>query len=300
VARTPADRSTSQPSLREHLAQVPAWLKPEAPAHIAQAVSAVLAPGGWEQLRATDPAREEGSKNLAMNLPLSIRDAIKAAHEEQAAAAKKAGRDEVSLTAKVNEGLVAFLEGRFVPVQRPLRKAAQPEARRNLNVTASALLQRQAAEKAQQIASDPRRGAAWVASEWLMHEYGLGPYAQDLRPVLEKGGQRNFQMPTRIRDLVRSLSAASGDSADDIINEGYQAFLDGRFDPQPVVWQEADQADMGLLKVHPNNALFEQVQAACKGRPGLGSLYGPSRVAIDYLLDQLGIDPEAPADTTAG
>lgn len=294
MARIPADRARS--TAREQLAEVPAWLRPEAPAYLAEAVSAVLAPGGWEQLKATDPSRDEGSKNLPISLPVSLRDDIKAARKAEEEAALKAGRKVVSLTAKVNEGFAAYLDGRFTPLARPARKTAQPEARANLNVTASALLQRQVKEKVQRTVSDPRRGAAWVATEWLMHSYGLGPYAHGARPVLPKGSQRNFQVPSRVRELIRELSAASGDAADDIINEGYQAFLDGAFDPQPVVWAEADQADMGLLKVRPNNELFERVQAACKGRPGLGALYGPSRVAIDYLLDQLGIDPQAPAE----
>lgn len=294
MARTPADRSRSRssaPSLREQLAEAPAYLMPEAPDYIGEAIRAVLAPGGWEQLKGTDPILE-GSKNLALNIPVSLRDQIKAAHA--------ADESKMSLTAKVNEGFVAYLEGRFEPLPRPVRRAATQEARVNLNVTASAVLQRQVKDLVQQTVDDTRKGAAWVAVEWLMFQYGLGVYASPGRPVLAKGAQRNFQMPSRIRDMIRELSAASGDRVDDIINEGYQVFLDGSFDPQPVTWPEADRDDMGWLKVHPNDELFERVQQACKGRPGLGALYGPSRVAIDYVLDQLGIDPEAPADPVAG
>lgn len=298
MARIPADRARSTaPSLREQLAEAPAYLKASAPAHIAEAIGAVLAPGGWEHLRATDTSLDEGKKNLALNIPTSLRDEIRAAHAADAS--------KMSLTARVNEGFTAYLEGRFEPVRRAGHvylegrfdpESGKTEPRVNMNVTASALLQRQVKEKVQRSQPDKRKGPAWVAVEWLMSEYGLGAYAEGARPVLAKGTQRNFQVPARIRDLIRKLSAASGDRVDDIINEGWQAFLDGSFVPQPVTWLEADRAEMGWLAVHPNDELFERVQAACKGRAGLTALYGPSRVAIDYLLDQLGIDPQAPAE----
>ncbi|AKZ60795.1 hypothetical protein SAM23877_p086 (plasmid) [Streptomyces ambofaciens ATCC 23877] len=284
MARTPADRSTTRPSLRDGLAEVSAFVAGTQRADLAAFVDAALAPGGWEQLRATDPSRVEGSHNLAMNIPESIRDQIKAAAAADPAA--------TTLTAKVNEGLAEYLAGRFKMPRWVDRRSVQPEARVNLNVMASKLLSTQATEKIRQETHDRRASSARVAAEYLMFTYKLGRYAPGARVALPQGAERNPEVPRRVRDLIRELSAASGERVHDIVNEGFQKFLDGEFDPQPVVWSAEDAADMVPMRMRPNDALHDRVKEACKGHPVLNAKTGPNVLAIDYLLDQLGIEAD--------
>ena len=123
---------------------------------LARYIDEVLAPGGWEKLRATDPSRTEGSVNLAINIPESLRDQI-----WEAAKADPAG---TTLTAKVNEGLGEYLAGRFTMPEWVDQRSVQPEKRVNLNVSASRLLTVQASEKVREESGDRRASAARVAS----------------------------------------------------------------------------------------------------------------------------------------
>lgn len=285
MARTPADRSA--PTLRQHLAQASARLAAVESPELARYIDEVLAPGGWEKLRATDPSRTEGSVNLAINIPESLRDQI-----WEAAKADPAG---TTLTAKVNEGLGEYLAGRFTMPEWVDQRSVQPEKRVNLNVSASRLLTVQASEKVREESGDRRASAARVAAEYLMSVYRLGRYAEDYkqRPVLARGAQRNPEVPRRIRDQIRELAAASGDRVDDVVNEGLQKFLDGSFDPEPVVWRAEDMADMTPLRMHPNDDLFEQVKQACKAHAVLNAKTGPRTVAVAYLLEEFGLTGEA-------
>lgn len=279
MARTPADRSTH--SIRDTLTQASAKLAAVGSPGLAEAVDAVLAPGGWELLRGTDPSRTEGTeRNLAINIPETIRDQIRAAVAADA--------EMESVTAAVNHGYWLFLNGSFIPAGRQGRSVEGSGARVNLNVRPSGQMREQIVAAG--------HSAAAVASHYLMFRYGLGPYASDARKSLPKGAQRNPEVPRRIRDQIRAAAAASGDLVDDIVNEGFQKFLDGDFDPQPVVWRPEDAADMVPLRMHPDDDLFERVKQAVKDRPG--GVLRPAQLAIDYLLDQLGIDPETP-DTAA-
>lgn len=273
MARTPADRSAS--SIRATLTQASAKLSAVGSPGLAEAVDAVLAPGGWELLRGTDPSRSEGTeRNLAINIPETIRDQIRAAVNEDP--------EMESVTAAVNHGFRLFLNGSFTPAGRQGRSVDGSGARVNLNVRPSGQMRDQITQAG--------HSAAAVASHYLMFRYQLGPYAGGAREVLPKGAQRNPEVPRRIRDRIRELAAAAGDRVDDIVNEGFQKFLAGEFDPQPVVWSADDLADMVPLRMHPSDDLFERVKEAARKRPQ-GALR-PAQVAIDYLLDQFSIEAD--------
>lgn len=287
MARTPADRSA--PTLRQYLAQASARLTAVDSPELAAYVDEVLAPGGWEQLRATDPSRRsaEGKPNLAISLPKSIRDQIWEAFE--------ASSGGVPLTSVANEGLREYLAGRFTMPEWVDQRSVQPEERVNLNVRAPRELITQATEKIRRETGDNRASAARVAAEYLMFVFNVGRYAPGhrQRPMLARGAQRNPEMPRRVRDEIRRLAAASGDWVDDVVNEGFQKFLDGSFDPAPVVWRPEDMADMVVLKMHPNDGLFNQVKEACKTHPVLNAKTGPRTVAVAYLLEEFGLTGEA-------
>ncbi|MFD9249539.1 hypothetical protein [Streptomyces bottropensis] len=266
MARTP---DTFGPSLRTRLAQASAKLtEAQAPA-LAAAVDEILAPGGWETLRHTDPARsEQMDRNLAMNIPKVVRDEIVKAVEADPEAA--------SVTAVGNKGLVEYLAGRF---QMPERSGTHGYGgeRVNLNWRPMQSLRSQVEERGVSVAR--------VAVEYLMSRYEIGPYAQGARVSLPRGADRIPSLPRVVRDAIRKAAGVQGDDrVDDVVNEGLQKFLDGDFVPLAPVWSQEAREDMAPFKIRPNDGLYEKAGVKAKAL-GLRA----SQVAIDYLLEEYGI-----------
>lgn len=236
---------------------------------LAGAIDRALAPGGWAFLQYTDPMRSEGTETgLAITLLKTVHDEIVAAVE--------ADPEAPSVTAKINEGFNRFLDGQFTLPDRVGTKSAEGQQRSVLNVRPLGALARLVA----------KRGAvpARVAGEYLMSCYQLGPYAPDAMTVLPRGKERFPEVPRVVRDAIRAEADRTGWRTDDVINEGFQKFLDGEFDAQRPVWTQEARSDMVVMKVRPNDDLFEQVARAGKER-GLR----PMHVAVDYLLDEFEI-----------
>ena len=287
-------RSTNRtgPSVRSQLAQGSAWLKTDNaralaasagsggvdPAALAAAIDEVLAPAGWESLRSTDPSRSgETASNMNFLTSQDLRDEI-----EQAV---KDDPEVDSVTTAVNKGFRLFVAGLFTP-KEGVRQGPSSGRTVAVNFRPNSVLRRQV----QELGGKPSR----VAHHYLMFRYGLGLYAPE---VLPKGPQRNPYLPRVVRDAIRAAAAHSGDRVDAIVNEGFQKFLDGSFDPQPVEWPDGVAQDMVTLRMHPAEELFERVKAACAEHAVFNAKTGPNQIAVDYLMDQLGIAPDGTADT---
>ncbi|MFF7335482.1 hypothetical protein [Streptomyces sp. NPDC008150] len=228
----------------------------------ASAIDLVLAPNGWSRLRREDP-------NLGTNVPIGMDRALRAAIET-AVAADPAVR---SITAAVNDGFAAVLAGHFTPPEGAGLGITITD-RVNLNVRPDPELTAQVKARGLVVSK--------TAAHYLMHRYGLGPYAADARPKAPRGKQRNLEIPSAWRDVIRS-----GDSADDVINHGFEEFLAGSFDPVVTPWTSEQQDDLVILKVRPRDDLFDAVQEA--GRERKGGTLRPSQVAIAYLADEYGL-----------
>lgn len=227
-------------------------------------IDKALAPKGWVALRATDPAGAS-VPNLPISMDKTVRDQI-------VAAAQAAG---TSVTADVNEGYLGVLAGEYTP-RKPVRARYGAAAEKaNLNVTpARSLMQR--------VEEATGMSAANVAADYLMHKYGLGPYAADSAETPPApGAVRNPQVPRTVRDEIRARAKAADRMVTDDVNEGFQKYLAGKFTPEAPVW--SDTSDMVNLKMNPNDDLHLQV-ASAKG-------LRPAQVAIAYLLHKYGIDP---------
>lgn len=286
-------RSTDRtgPSVRSQLAQGSAWLKTGDaqalaaragtggvdPAVLAAAIDEVLAPAGWEVLRSTDPSRSgETATNMNFLTSEDLRDEI-----EQAV---KDDQEVDSVTTAVNKGFRMFVAGLFTP-KTGVRQGPSAGRTVAVNFRPNSVLRQQVQERG----GKPSR----VAYHYLMFRYGLGLYAPE---VLPKGPQRNPYMPRVVRDAVRAAAKGSGDQVDAIVNEGFQKFLDGSFTPQPVEWPAEVAQDMVPLRMHPAEDLFNRVQAACVEHAVFNAKTGPNQIAVDYLLDQLGIAPDGTVD----
>lgn len=113
-------------TMRDRLTTASARLREAGHADSADAVDAVLAPGGWTLLREQDAP-------FTTNLPLTMRSSLKAALK------KAADEANVTLTAVVTEGHRRVLDGSWQPPKatRVVRRGASAEEdpRAVLNVT---------------------------------------------------------------------------------------------------------------------------------------------------------------------
>ncbi|MEU6925483.1 hypothetical protein [Streptomyces sp. NPDC046631] len=228
-------------------------------------IDTVLAPRGWAALRATDP---EGTPGPNLQLLLS-----KTARDQIVAAAAAAG---TTVTDDVNEGFRLVLAGEYSP-RKPARARYGAAEKATLNVTPVLSLRQQVEERA-------GLSAANVAADFLMHKYKVGPYASgsaDTLPVT--GSVRNPQVPRAVRDQIRSRAKAAGRMVTDDVNEGFQKYLAGEFNPDAPVW--SDTSDLVNLRINPNDDLYVQVASANGLRP--------LQVAIAYLLHKYDVDPGA-------
>lgn len=113
--------------IRELLTPAPQILREAGHPRIAEAVEAVLAPGGWQELQA-----EGGEGVFTTNVPLTIRASLRDAIKD----ASKRSLKTRNLSALVSEGYGKVLEGSWMPPapSRPQRMAPG-DSRVVLNVT---------------------------------------------------------------------------------------------------------------------------------------------------------------------
>jgi hypothetical protein len=288
----------------------------------ADAVDAVLAPNGWwllvpEETAEPEPEAEETEqpkRNLPFSFPKHLRDKVNRSVKRDPLL-KHLPEKKRTLTLVVEKGFEEFLAGRFRPLPPLPGKQVHPEGVVNLNVRVKESLRKQA----QEAGAKPGN----IATQYLMFRYKLGRYAPDVREPLKRGALRLPEVPRWVRDEIRRGAQESGDWVNDLVNEGLQKFLDGTFEAFPRRWSEEDRQDMVPLSMNPNDDLYEQVQRvweqkqqeaesrwktlsaeeqAKEREQGMGKVsptvgwpypHGgvrPSQVAIDYLLDQFGID----------
>lgn len=260
-------------NLRTQLQAAAAHLRHDGEQDLAKAVRQVLLPGGWKNLRDTDQVGSE--TNLAIPLPRSIRDQIVTAAEQEL----------VTVTSVVNEGFEKFLAGEFEPQPRvrgrKLRTVGEDKV--NVNVRPNAALHGQVRESGVL--------PIYVAGDYLMSRFQLGPYAPDYAQPLIPGTLRNPMISRAVRDQIRERAAAAGRTVDQDIDEGFKKYLAGEFAPEDLSWPGGD--DLAGLKVKPNDELFDQVKAA--GRD-MKPAVRPMQVGLAYVMEKYSIDPAAAAE----
>ncbi len=279
--RPPNNRSSGRPprgprpvptnrSLRTELQAAASLLRDGGDLGYAEAVNAVLAPGGWKELRDTDTDGTE--TNMAIRIEQRYRDAV------VAAAAKR-----VTITSVVNEGFQKYLAGEFTPRPRVQGRRTTGEKVVNLNVRPNAALHGQVRESGVL--------PMHVAHDYLLFRFKVGPYAEGYTEPLPSGTDRVPMVPRAVRDLIRDKAAAIGHIVHDDMNEGFQKYLAGEFRPVAPEWPAG--VEMAPLKVRPNNDLFDEVKVAARSaRDGTPELR-PMQIGLAYVLEKYGIDPAA-------
>ncbi|MEU0837105.1 hypothetical protein [Streptomyces sp. NPDC005969] len=150
----PAKDTTLRPRLTAAATKLREINEPD----LADAIDTVLAPNGWGRLRRSEPSVSDSlDRNMAMRMPSDWREQIKA---------RASGNKLANL---VNEGLQAYLDGKFEPVAPPRAPRGVGEMV-NLNVRAKDALREAVAEQGD-------HSPALVAAAYLMSKYKVGPYA---------------------------------------------------------------------------------------------------------------------------
>jgi hypothetical protein len=130
----------------------------------ARDVEAVLAPGGWNWLRETEPTQSE-MVPLPLTMDRRLKDALAKAAEDTGTVP----------SAAVAEGYRAFLEGRFVPprVQRSRGSAGYSKTTMTVTVPKELRAEVSARIPAVQDKAGYRITLSSIAVEWLMEELGV-------------------------------------------------------------------------------------------------------------------------------
>ncbi|TXS51639.1 hypothetical protein [Streptomyces sp. t39] len=255
--------------LRRQLTQASAFLSENGAPQLAQAVDTVLAPGGWALIK---PAISSG-KNMAIAVPEALRD-------ELHAAAKAAGD---SLTDIVNEGFDLTVNGSYTPHIPARERGTVPKVLKNLNVTPDDTLRQQVKD----MGLEPTKAAL----DYLTFKYQVGRYAAGSSTPVGQGKDRNTNVPREVRDRIREAAAAAGRSATEDVNEGLAAYLAGNFASFPLSWPADVQDDMVVLKLRPNDDLYQQVMVAGRERAAeAGFTARPLQVGVSFLLSKYGIE----------
>ncbi|MFD7855245.1 hypothetical protein ACFV6B_13295 [Streptomyces microflavus] len=257
-------------SLRTELQAAASLLRDGGDLGYAEAVNAVLAPGGWKELRDTDTDGTE--TNMAIRIEQRYRDAV------VTAAAKR-----VTITSVVNEGFQKYLAGEFTPRPRVQGRRTTGEKVVNLNVRPNAALHGQVRESGVL--------PMHVAHDYLLFRFKVGPYAEGYTEPLPSGTDRVPMVPRAVRDLIRDKAAAIGHIVHDDMNEGFQKYLAGEFRPVAPEWPAG--VEMAPLKVRPNNDLFDEVKVAARSARGGAPELRPMQIGLAYVLEKYGIDPAA-------
>ncbi|WP_189846612.1 hypothetical protein [Streptomyces rubiginosohelvolus] len=254
-------------SLRTELQAAASLLHDGGDLELAQAVKQVLLPGGWKELRDTDEVGKD--TNMPIRIEQRYRDAV-----------MKAADQRVTITSIVNEGFEKYLAGEFTPRPRVQGRRATGEKVVNLNVRPNAALHGQVRESGVL--------PMHVAHDYLLFRFKVGPYAEGYTEPLPSGSDRVPMVPRAVRDLIRDRAAAAGRLVHDDMNEGFQRYLAGEFQPVAPEWPAG--VEMAPLKVRPNNDLFDEVKVAARSAsPELR----PMQIGLAYVLEKYGIDPAA-------
>jgi hypothetical protein len=127
-----------------------------------------------------------------------------------------------------------------------------------------------------------------------------------LKPATMSSGARNValymsgwvknRLEERAREIGREREPETAPLTvlGEIVEEGWQKFLDGAYEPLPPVRAPRGKAPVRVnLNVRPSNELRERVQEAC---PAASDLLGwdvtPGKVAASYLFDEFDITDE--------
>lgn len=125
-----------------------------------------------------------------------------------------------------------------------------------------------------------------------------------LKPPPVTSGQRTYglymasSVKKRLEDAARAIADKSGKAPltvlAEVVNEGWQKFLDGEFEPvKPVRAPRGKAPAKENLNVRPNNELRVRVEEAAKAASEeLGWEITPGKVAMSYLFDEFGISDE--------
>lgn len=272
---------------RVRLTTLSMWLKHPKPAdalfsraEFAEAVDAVLEPGGAEQLK----EEQQGNKNLALWISKDMKDAIVAACRE----AKEAGEGSGNLTDDVDRAFRLFVAGKFTP-RPPIRaKRGANIEKANLNVRPSGTFRDQAEELLEAKSAE----LGWkVTISRVAVSYLLDLYDIDEEEFTVKSGTGTvvrLQMPASLLTHFRKAEADSSDvSLDRLAEDAFRAALAGEFVPPKVPY--GSQKGQPRLNVWVDAALYEELRNAL---PVLSSQagypVGASSVATAWMKSQLG------------
>lgn len=152
---------------REQLVEAAFKLRRIGESELADVVDFVLTPKGWTWLGRLRSA--DGGVELNPNLPIRMEDSARAYIK---AAAEAAGD---RLADVVEECLLAFIEGRFIPTQTPRNVYGAKKKMSNLNVRPNKALRSQAEARCEDLTAELgwRVSVSPMLVQWFLQRYPI-------------------------------------------------------------------------------------------------------------------------------
>jgi hypothetical protein len=199
-------------SIRSHLAQTAAYLKEAGQYDRAQPIEAVLAPGGWKELRDSE---DRSPKPLPVYISPELKTALEQASEEF----------NWPLDALAEEGYRKVRDGEWLP---PKRTRGQGGARAVLTVHVDDLLHRTVHEMLPELTKKAGHQVshAGIVVSYICEELGVE------RPGAGKGESLEMRFPTILVQHWTEQAASEGVELQRVVEEGIEGLLDGTWVPE--------------------------------------------------------------------
>lgn len=269
--------------LRQGLEMAREYLKGEAQYELQSYVDAVLAPRGWERLKA--------SEDLGPTSPLSLT----MTRELKAELEQAASRMDVVLDTLAEEGMRAALETGWLPPRTVVNKA--PSSKTVLQLDVSRELRERVQARIDTGELKERAGyrvtQSSIAISWMADQLGVRRPGEGTQPMLLQF------VPRALVAHWESVAASRGVTLESVLEDGIRALRDGSWEfPRPVraakgAGVHVPGGDVRNLVVRVDTELLEFLdeQAPVLAKKHDRKVF-PGTIALAILKDRLG-EPKA-------
>lgn len=276
---------------------------------VSQTLRALAEPYGNRMLTEDREASRvpAGTTNLAIQVPTHLRKAVQDAAVDTAESTNPKVQDLLGqvLAARIPQVLAGELAPR--EILREPRGSGVEKVTLNVPVDSAVMaeLKEQLPEVWKRLGYHGKPAAARLVFRLLLDEYGL-----DYEPAQSRfAGASMVQMyvPPRLAEAIRAglEGVGSGDYTEEVVrvlNEAYTKVLDGSWRPYKIPKPaRGTEFERERMLAYADSGLLEQIRAkAPELKAELGYRVTPQSIAIDYLINELGLEDLADQEYGTG
>ena len=246
------------------------------------------------------PRVSAGAQNVTLMVPEHVRQALQeaaldAAESDDAKAPQILG---AVLSAKIPQVLSGELAIREIP--RDPRGTSTAKVGLNVPVDSQVMeeLRDQLPDLGERLGFQYKASIMKVALRLLLDEYGM-----DYEPAPNRDlAQLQLHVPPRLAAAIREKLTEADTDLRSLVEEGYAKVLAGSWQPYKIPKAaQGSEYERDRMPVRVDRVLVESVRAKCPElKESLGHRVPPPSIAIDYLINEFGLEDMADAEYGAG